>query len=112
MGFYGACDLPWRKRQKLRHRRSFQRRNRERPKRIGREDSEAFAIHPLAQKLAGAANGLGLLAGALFRRLLIAAAKLHLTENAFTLHLLLERAQRLIDIVVADQNVDDGSYSR
>jgi peptide deformylase len=84
----------------------------EKPKRFGREDSEAFAIHTLTEKLAGAANGLSLLAGALFRRLLIAATKLHLAENAFALHLLLERAQRLIDIVVADQNVDDGSYSR
>ena len=81
-------------------------------RRTAAKDSEAFAIHPLAQKLAGAANGLSLLTGALFRRLLIAAAQLHFAENAFALHLLLERAQSLIDIVVADQNVDDGSYSR
>ena len=73
---------------------------------------KAFAIHALAEKLAGAADGFGLLAGALLGRLLIAAAQLHLAENAFALHLLLERAQRLIDIIVANQNVDDGSYSR
>ena len=70
---------------------------------------EALAIHPLAEQLAGAANGLGLFAGAALRRLLVATAKLHLAENAFALHLLLERAESLIDIVVADQNVDDGA---
>jgi len=77
----------------------------------GRLGSEAFAVHALAEQLAGAADSLGLLAGALLRRLLIAAAQLHLAKNAFALHLLLERAERLIDIVVADQNVDDGTYS-
>jgi hypothetical protein len=69
---------------------------------------EAFAVHAFAEQLAGAADGFGLLAGALLGRLLIAAAELHFAENAFALHLLLERAKRLIDIVVANQNVNDG----
>jgi hypothetical protein len=69
---------------------------------------EAFAVHALAEKLAGAADGFGLLAGALLGGLLIAAAQFHLAENALALHLLLERAKRLIDIVVANQNVNDG----
>ncbi len=82
------------------------------PPKTGSRGSEAFAIHTLAQQLAAAANGFGFFARTLFRRLFESATKLHLAENTFTLHLLLERAQCLIDIIVADQNVDDGSYSR
>jgi hypothetical protein len=33
------------------------------------------------------------------------AAQLHLSEDAFTLHLLLERLERLIDVVVANENL-------
>jgi hypothetical protein len=33
------------------------------------------------------------------------AAELHLAENALALHLLLERLEGLIDIVVADENL-------
>jgi hypothetical protein len=33
------------------------------------------------------------------------AAKLHLAENALTLHLLLERLEGLIDVVVANENL-------
>jgi hypothetical protein len=32
-------------------------------------------------------------------------AELHFAKNAFALHLLLERLQRLIDIVVTDENL-------
>ncbi len=101
------------KRQKLRLRaelfqRAIEKADEDRPLRL----LKAFAVHALAQKLAGAANGFGLLAGALLRRLLIAAAQLHLAENTFALHLFLQCAKRLIDIIVANQNVDDGSYSR
>jgi hypothetical protein len=32
-------------------------------------------------------------------------AKLHLTEDSLPLHLLLERLERLIDVVVANQNL-------
>ena len=34
-------------------------------------------------------------------------AALHLPEEAFALHLLLERLQRLIDVVVADNDLND-----
>lgn len=34
-------------------------------------------------------------------------ATLHLAEETFTLHLLLERLQRLIDVVVADNDLND-----
>ena len=33
------------------------------------------------------------------------AAKLHLAENALALHLLLERLEGLVDVVVADENL-------
>ena len=66
---------------------------------------EAFALEPLTLKLAGATNGLRLLTGAALRGLLVITAKLHLAENPFTLHLLLERLQGLIDIVVTNENL-------
>jgi hypothetical protein len=61
-----------------------------------------LALSALARQLAGAANRFGLLAGLLFGRLLIVVAELHLAENAFALKLLLQGAQRLIHIVVAN----------
>ena len=64
---------------------------------------EAFALGALASQLARPTNGLGLLASLLLRRLLIVATELHLAENAFPLHLLLERLESLIDVVVANE---------
>ncbi|VTZ26917.1 conserved hypothetical protein [Methylocella tundrae] len=66
---------------------------------------EAFTLHLLAGQLARAANGFGLLASALFGRLLIMATKLHLAENALALHFFLERLEGLIDIIVANENL-------
>src|SRR4051795_6061682 len=65
----------------------------------------ALAFHALAQQLAGAAYGFRLFAGALLGRLLVVPAQLHLAENPLALHLLLQRAQGLIDIVVTNQNL-------
>src|SRR5688572_22756318 len=65
----------------------------------------AFALGPLALELAGAADGGGPLAGALFRRLFVMTAQLHLAVDAFALQLLLERAQRLLDIIVANDDL-------
>jgi hypothetical protein len=67
----------------------------------------AFALHALAHELAIAAFRLCLFAGAAFRRLLEIATELHFAENAFTLQLLLEGAQRLIDVIVADNYLYD-----
>ena len=39
------------------------------------------------------------------------ATQLHLTEDTFTLHLLLERLERLVDIVVANENLHLAAYS-
>ena len=71
----------------------------------GLAGQQAFALGALACKLAGAADGLGLFARLFFRRLLVVTAKLHFAEDALALHLLLERLQRLIDVVVANQNL-------
>ncbi len=64
---------------------------------------EAFALSLLASQLASATNRLGLLANALLRGLLVEVAHLHLTEDAFPLKLLLESAESLIDVVVANE---------
>lgn len=74
-----------------------------------RETSErAFALQPLADQLARAPNRFGLLAGSLLGRLLIELPALHLPEGAFPLHFLFQRAQRLLDVVVADNDLDQG----
>ena len=66
---------------------------------------QPFALHALALQLAVAAHRLGPFAGALLGGLLIGAAQLHLPENAFALHLLFQRLERLVDIVVADDDL-------
>ena len=72
---------------------------------------ELVALGALAQQLAIATDGLGLLPGATLGRLLVVATHPHLAVQAFALHLLLQRAQGLVDIVVANLNLDDGSHS-
>ena len=72
---------------------------------------ELVALGALAQKLAVAANRLSLLAGAALGGLLVVAAHPHLAVQALALHLLLQRAQGLVDIVVANLNLDDRSHS-
>ncbi len=66
-------------------------------------DHHAFALHALAGQLAGSANGFRLFAGAFFRGLFVMVTKLHFPENAFTLHFLFKRLERLVDIVIADK---------
>ena len=69
---------------------------------------QALALSLLAGKLAGTANRLGTLARALFRGFLVVLAKLHFAKDALALKLFLERAQRLIDIVVANGDLHVG----
>lgn len=68
---------------------------------------ESLPLRLLAGELARAPNGFSFLAGALFRRLLVGATSLHLPKDAFTLHLFLQHTKRLIDIVVANQNLQE-----
>ena len=65
----------------------------------------------LAGQLARAAHGFGLLASALFARLFIVHVPLHFAERALALHLLLQRLEGLIDVVVADENLNQRSLS-
>ena len=59
----------------------------------------------LARELARPANGFGFLAVAALRRLLVEAPLLHLAKDAFALHFLLQDAERLVDVVVTDENL-------
>ena len=68
----------------------------------GRSGKTALALSTLASELAGAAHGFSLLARLLLGRLLVVVAELHLAENAFALKLLLQSAERLIHIVIAN----------
>ena len=67
---------------------------------------EAFALGALAGQFARTAHGLGLLASFALGRLFEMVATLHFAEETFTLHLLLERFQRLIDVVIADHDLN------
>ena len=66
---------------------------------------ETFALGLLARQLAGTADGLGLFARFLLGRFLEMLPELHFTEHAFALQLLLQGAERLIDIVVANTDL-------
>ena len=77
---------------------------------LGRRD-QAFALGALAGQLAGAAHGFRLLAGALLRGLFVVDVPLHFAERAFALHLLLQRLEGLIDVVVADENLNQRNLS-
>src|SRR4051812_28165746 len=66
---------------------------------------EALALQPLALQLTGPAHSFRGFAGAALRRLLVMPPKLHFAENPLPLHLLLERLERLVDIVVTHENL-------
>src|SRR5580704_17608204 len=71
----------------------------------GLHRQQALALQLLAGELTGAADGFGLLAHALLGRLFVMAAQFHLAEHALALHFLLQYPQRLVDIVVTDENL-------
>ncbi len=86
-------------------------------RKAGKGLHDAFALGPLASELAGTAYGFGALAGFLLGGLLEMLTGFHFPEQAFTLHLLLQRAQSLLDIVIADDDLyygtsPSGSYGR
>src|SRR5215475_4426463 len=66
---------------------------------------QAFALHLLARELAGPADRFRLFPRLLFRWFFVMSAELHLAENALALHLLFERLQGLVDVVVANENL-------
>jgi hypothetical protein len=70
-----------------------------------RERLEALALQALALHLARSPHGLGRFPRSALRRLLEMATQLHLAEDPFPLHLLFERLERLIDIVITNENL-------
>ena len=66
---------------------------------------KTFALQPLSLHLAGSPDGLRGFPRPALRRLLKMAAQLHLAEDSFPLHLFLKRLERLIDIVVTNENL-------
>src|SRR5665213_825090 len=70
---------------------------------------QAFALQLLAGELARAAHGFRLFAGLLLGGLFVVTAELHLAEDALTLHLLLQRLEGSIDVVIADENLHAAS---
>src|SRR4029078_3095105 len=80
-----------------------------RPRRARLGGDTALALRLLARELAGTANGFRLFAGTLLRRLFVIVAELHLTEDAFALHLLFQRPEGLIDIVIANDDLHASS---
>src|SRR5262249_8587033 len=71
---------------------------------LSRIGDETFILGLLARELARATDGFAFPPRRFFRRLLIKSSALHLPEDALPLHLLLQCFERLIDIVVA--NID------
>lgn len=74
-----------------------------------RTGNQTFALSELARGLAGATNSFSLFTGALFGGLFKGPAGLHFTEYAFALQLLLQNAEGLVDIVIADEYLQDFS---
>lgn len=70
---------------------------------------DAFALGALAGEFTGPAHGLGALAGLLLGRLLEVLTGLHFPEQTFALHLFLQRAQGLFNIVIADNDLYYGT---
>src|SRR5690242_21410883 len=70
---------------------------------LGRK--QAFALHLLARELAGPTDRFRLFPRLSFRWFFVMTAKFHLAENAFALHLFLERLEGLVDVVVANENL-------
>ncbi len=65
---------------------------------------QAFALSAFAGQFPRPSNGLGLPTSLGLGRLLVSSTGLHLAKDALALHLLFERLQRLIDVVVPDDD--------
>ena len=70
-----------------------------------RERLVAFALQALAQQLPVTPHSFRFLTRLALRGLLVVPAHLHFAENTLALHLLLQRAQGLVDIVVTDEDL-------
>ena len=75
------------------------------PASIFKRLESAFALGLLARQFTGTADGFSFLARFLHGRFLEMLLKLHFTENAFALQLLLQSTESLFDVVVADADL-------
>jgi hypothetical protein len=66
---------------------------------------QTLALQLFAGELAGAADGFRLFPDSPLGGFFVMAAEFHFAEYAFALHLLLQRPEGLVDIVVADENL-------
>src|SRR4029077_12892463 len=78
---------------------------------LGLHRQQTLALHPLARKLAGPADRFRLFPCLSFRGFFVVAAELHLAENTLALHLLLQRLEGLVDVIVANENLHASSFS-
>ena len=67
---------------------------------------EAFTLGAFASQFPRAADGFSVFASLALGRLLEMVAALHLPEETLALHLLFQRLQRLIDVVIADHDLN------
>ena len=71
----------------------------------GLHRQQTLPLQLFAGELTGAADGFRLLPDSPLGRFFVMAAELHFAEKALALHLLLQRPEGLVDIVVADENL-------
>ncbi len=74
-------------------------------RRIGIALKQTFLLGPFAGQFARAPHGLGLFTGPALRRFFKILPHFHLAEDALPLQFFLQRAKRLIDIIVADTDL-------
>ena len=70
--------------------------------------SVALALKAFAEQFAVAAHRFGPLARSSFRRFFITAAELHFPKYPFALHFFLQGSERLINIIVANEDLHGG----
>jgi len=71
----------------------------------GLHRQQALALQFLTRELAGAADGFRFFSCRPLGWLLVEPSPLHLAENPFALHLLLENSESLLNVVVANKNL-------
>src|SRR5215203_3366956 len=73
---------------------------------------KSFALRLLARELPCPADRLGLFPVLPLGGLFVRIALLHLAKHAFALHFLFQNAERLVDVVIADEDLQGGFLSR
>jgi hypothetical protein len=68
---------------------------------------KSFALGLLARELASSPDRFALFTSRLLGGLLVKSPAFHFTKHTFALHLLLEHTERLIDIVVTDEDLQE-----